>query len=197
MVYEPAADAADTAAQDLSKRLVLAGFVDTAVTSKTSSAGGSNLVAVTARTPAYEPGAKASISLRKPAAHAAATQPAAAPSKQSTWTVSVADDDDELVDDEELLTEEDKQRPAVPDASDCSQPGKKACANCTCGRAEEEAAGIKVQLTSDMLENPQSACGSCGLGDAFRCSTCPFRGLPKFEMGKKVELGSDLLTADA
>lgn len=40
---------------------------------------------------------------------------------------------------------------------------KKACADCTCGRAEAEAAGIKAQLTSDMLENPQSACGSVSL----------------------------------
>ena len=40
-------------------------------------------------------------------------------------------------------------------------------------------------------------CMQCGLGDAFRCSTCPYRGLPSFEMGKKIELGSDFLTADA
>ena len=40
-------------------------------------------------------------------------------------------------------------------------------------------------------------CVQCGLGDAFRCSTCPYRGLPSFEMGKKIELGSDFLTADA
>ena len=37
---------------------------------------------------------------------------------------------------------------------------KKACADCSCGRAEAEAAGIKAELTADMLENPQSACGS-------------------------------------
>lgn len=47
----------------------------------------------------------------------------------------------------------------VGHAGGCA-PTKKACANCTCGRAEAEAAGVKVKLTQDMVENPQSACGS-------------------------------------
>lgn len=46
---------------------------------------------------------------------------------------------------------------------------KKACADCTCGRAEAEAAGIKAQLTPDMLENPQSACGSVSHPSQFIC----------------------------
>ena len=131
-------------------------------------------------------------------------------------------------------------------AGDCdagATTSRKACANCTCGRAEAEAAGVVVELTQDMLDNPQSACGSCGLGDAFRwgwgwgvggaglpppsrelvraqrahsvhiprrsdapaaaapldcrCAGCPYRGLPSFEMGKKIQLSSDFLTADA
>jgi hypothetical protein len=37
---------------------------------------------------------------------------------------------------------------------------RKACKNCSCGRAEAEAAGVKVTLTQEMLDNPQSACGN-------------------------------------
>lgn len=37
---------------------------------------------------------------------------------------------------------------------------RKACKNCSCGRAEAEAKGEKVELTKEMLDNPQSSCGS-------------------------------------
>lgn len=104
---------------------------------------------------------------------------------------------------------------------------RKACKNCSCGRAEAEEKVQKIGPTMDQLDNPQSACGSvcifiplpimqlsvrhyyviwaclcytivysifnnlvynfqCGLGDAFRCGSCPYKGLPPFKLGEKV-----------
>jgi hypothetical protein len=68
--------------------------------------------------------------------------------------------------------------------------------NCSCGRAEADAAGAKPKLTQAMLDDPQTNCGSCSLGDAFRCGGCPYRGLPAFEPGKKITLPEDFLMAD-
>jgi hypothetical protein len=52
---------------------------------------------------------------------------------------------------------------AVSKQDDCevgAGGARKACKNCSCGRAEAEAKGEKVQLTAEMLENPQSSCGN-------------------------------------
>ncbi|XP_010420590.1 PREDICTED: anamorsin homolog isoform X3 [Camelina sativa] len=105
------------------------------------------------------------------------------------------DDDLDLIDEDSLLTEEDLKKPQLPVASGCATT-KKACKNCVCGRAEIEEKAVKLGLTEDQIENPQSSCGSCGLGDAFRCGTCPYKGLPAFKLGEKVTLSRNFLEAD-
>ncbi|KAF5836490.1 cytokine-induced anti-apoptosis inhibitor 1, Fe-S biogenesis-domain-containing protein [Dunaliella salina] len=172
--------------QSMQRDLLLNGFVDDQPLASLPPSLG---LMVKARRPDYEIGAKAPLSLKRPGNTPTPVAPA-----PSTWQLN--NEDDEMLDDEELLTEEDKARPEVPAAGDCST-SRKACKNCSCGRAEKEAAGERVQLTQEMLDNPQSSCGSCTLGDAFRCAGCPYRGLPPFEQGKKIQLGSDFLTADA
>ena len=107
-----------------------------------------------------------------------------------------ADVDDELIDESALLTELDVNSTAVK-YDDCDVgAGKKACKNCTCGRAEAEAAEESANAKSE--ETFVSACGNCALGDAFRCAGCPYLGQPAFKdtdaVGTKVELdlGDDL-----
>lgn len=131
-------------------------------------------------------------------------------------------------------------RAEAGDDCEVGTSGRKACKNCSCGRAEAEALGEKAKLTPEMLENPVSACGNvspgacvacsasclsspgpshccverlcafptpntllvplhsmqCSLGDAFRCAGCPYKGLPAFEAGKKIQLPRDMLVAD-
>ncbi|KAL7000607.1 hypothetical protein U1Q18_001759 [Sarracenia purpurea var. burkii] len=107
------------------------------------------------------------------------------------------DDDMDLIDEDSLLTEEDLKKPQLPPIGDCEVGStRKACKNCTCGRAEVEEKVQKLDLTVDQLNNPQSACGSCGLGDAFRCGTCPYRGLAPFKLGEKVTLSGNFLADD-
>ena len=44
-------------------------------------------------------------------------------------------------------------------AESCA-PIKKACKNCTCGRAELEVKEQETKLTAAQINNPKSACGS-------------------------------------
>ena len=110
------------------------------------------------------------------------------------WGASGDDGDDELIDESALLTELDVNATPVK-YDDCDVgAGKKACKNCTCGRAEAEAAEEATTAASE--ETFVSACGNCALGDAFRCAGCPYLGQPAFKdrPGTKVELdlGDDL-----
>eukprot|EP00437_Effrenium_voratum_P014112 CAMPEP_0181461518 /NCGR_PEP_ID=MMETSP1110-20121109/33920_1 /TAXON_ID=174948 /ORGANISM="Symbiodinium sp., Strain CCMP421" /LENGTH=274 /DNA_ID=CAMNT_0023586147 /DNA_START=69 /DNA_END=893 /DNA_ORIENTATION=+ len=90
------------------------------------------------------------------------------------------------IDEDALLGE--VPAPVGKGKSDCStQP--KACANCSCGRKElEDKFGAEEAKQRLEKGKERSSCGSCYLGDAFRCETCPYRGLPAFKPGTKVEL---------
>ncbi|KAH8152585.1 uncharacterized protein LAJ45_03426 [Morchella importuna] len=130
------------------------------------------------------------------------------------------DDDDELIDEATLLDGDDLAAPIQQPAECRPKPGKRrrACKDCTCGlkeKLEEEdatqrsaadkalaaakekaAAGIK--LNADDLaeidftvEGKASSCGSCYLGDAFRCAGCPYIGLPAFKPGEAIVLETD------
>ena len=121
----------------------------------------------------------------------------------------VDDDEDDMVDEDDLLAEEGAgvlaPPPAVDSAAraaaadDCG--GRKACDNCTCGRAEKEAmerAGGAAAGPADENQPkqvPSSSCGNCAKGDAFRCAGCPFLGKPAFKPGEEhlvLDLADDL-----
>lgn len=97
-------------------------------------------------------------------------------------------DQDKLLRDDEILSEEDKKKPdnsaSCGTTSEVEQKPKKPCANCTCGLADEQANGG----SKGSQDAPKASCGSCYLGDAFRCASCPYRGMPAFKPGEKVTI---------
>lgn len=137
-----------------------------------------------------------------------APEPVAKEEVLKAWKLGGGDDD--LIDEDVLV--DDIQMPAPvaakADEGGC-KPKRKACKNCSCGRremeeAEERAAAegaspadlANPNLTKEQVENPQSACGNCALGDAFRCESCPYKGMPRFKLGEKIELTATMLEAD-
>jgi len=135
--------------------------------------------------------------------------------KKALWALTTSADSTDKIDPESLLTEADKARPQpICEPINSSAPRrKKACKGCTCGLAEleeEEKINGKVVLldgsqTGETMVVTQSekerllnaaknaskatsSCGSCFLGDAFRCASCPYLGLPAFKPGEKVEI---------
>lgn len=108
------------------------------------------------------------------------------------WTLTNTLDDD-IIDSDTLLTSEDWQKPDLTAAkADCGTGqgvAKKACKNCTCGLAEQ----LEQEVQSAAAAAPKSACGNCYLGDAFRCSGCPYRGMPAFKPGEVVSVPQALL----
>lgn len=123
--------------------------------------------------------------------------------KKQLWTL--VSPSTPSIDADALLTAEDRARPVpVCEPPTTGQPRrKKACQGCTCGLAEMEAEEAEVEKRSrvvvlldgeggvrevplsekerlvkaaTMASKATSSCGSCYLGDAFRCASCPYMG---------------------
>ncbi|GJJ07310.1 hypothetical protein Clacol_001511 [Clathrus columnatus] len=170
---------------------------------------------LSAQKPSFAPGA--SISLKKTVKSKALSSslPVAdiASKKKALWAFTSPSTPP--IDPESLLTPEDKARPTTCELVSESTPRRKrACKNCTCGLAEleeEERRDGKIVIldgaengeTVEILahekgsiaikttEKATSSCGNCFLGDAFRCASCPYLGLPAFKPGEKVEIDFD------
>jgi len=150
----------------------------------------------TATKPQHEVGASRLLSFAKPTAVAPVAPVAPVTNGgggASVWTLEDMDDDTvELVDDETLLAEEDLAKPDPASLRVCGTTGKKkACKDCSCGLKEELADG-KEPTTKSVT----SSCGSCFLGDAFRCGSCPYLGMPAFKPGEKITLSDRQLNPD-
>jgi len=136
-----------------------------------------------ARKPQFEVGAKKLLSFAK--------KPE--PQKASQWTLDDLDDDTvELIDENTLVEAEDLVKPDAATLRVCGTTGKrKACKDCSCGLKEELEDGKEVKTKS-----VTSSCGSCYLGDAFRCGSCPYLGMPAFKPGEKIQLSNRQLNPD-
>jgi len=132
-----------------------------------------------------------------------------------------------LVDEDALLAADAGAVDSVSKAAGGCETKRRACKNCSCGRAQREEAetngeGIlaKGVASAPMTESkqgdgeeaqagdasvlaaaaqaatgtdaPTSACGNCFRGDAFRCSSCPYKGLPAFKPGMGAQLVLDV-----
>ena len=124
-----------------------------------------------------------------------------APSTKKVWQL----DDDEtgeadLINTDELLDESDLKKPDLSKydcgTSDAKTGKRKACKNCSCGLAQELESETANEIKEKQKTSAASACGSCYLGDAFRCASCPYLGMPAFKPGEKVQLTEKLLKAD-
>ena len=95
----------------------------------------------------------------------------------------------------------------APECRPKSGKRRRACKDCTCGLKEKiEAEDASKRANADnalgtmklgaedlaevdfTVQGKVGSCGSCALGDAFRCDGCPYIGLPAFKPGEEVRL---------
>ncbi|XP_044048119.1 anamorsin isoform X2 [Siniperca chuatsi] len=154
-------------------------------------------VRISASKPNYEVGSSSQIKLSFGKKTPKPEKPALDPNTVKMWTLSANDMDDvDLIDSDALLDEDDLKKPdpvslKAPSCGEGAGKKKKACKNCTCGLAEELEQESKGTQKNNL---PKSSCGSCYLGDAFRCASCPYMGMPAFKPGEKIVLDNDTLT---
>ncbi|XP_044592646.1 anamorsin homolog isoform X2 [Cotesia glomerata] len=113
------------------------------------------------------------------------------PTKSLTSVWKLENIDDDIIDEDDILDDEDKAKPDSSSLKVCGTTGKrKACKDCTCGLAQELS---EAKLD---LKDQKSSCGNCYLGDAFRCGSCPYLGMPAFKTGEKVLIQETQLISD-
>jgi len=163
---------------DVSTAFLFSGFTDI------STVNTEQYVQIICRRPPWEMGASAPFKL-KSSSVAPATSTTTTTTKalvSDVWSLGADDitDADIELENEDGLLDREKDKVIIPQKTqqfDCGTSGKptrKACKNCSCGLAEQEKSG-------EVKPKPVvSSCGSCGLGDAFRCAGCPYLGQPPF-----------------
>lgn len=102
---------------------------------------------------------------------------------QNPWKNINLDVQSDLVLEEELVDPFDSYQKFSKKTDCVTKP--KPCKNCSCGRAEKEANGSNSANNAN-----SSSCGRCYLGDAFRCAGCPYKGMPAFEPGDKIDFAN-------
>ncbi|KAI3921102.1 hypothetical protein MKX01_036081 [Papaver californicum] len=192
---QPATASTDKAISTFERKLLLAGYLELQVLDLKTLVPEENVQSVTVSFSSVSLLSHSDIILLRPVSPRGRLGHLFPLRKQTPILPKVQHDYDlDLIDEDSLLTEEDLKKPELPSCAVGSS--KKACKNCTCGWAEAEEKVVKLGLTEEQIENPQSACGSCGLGDAFCCASYPYKGLLAFKLGEKLSLSSNFLVSD-
>lgn len=135
-----------------------------------------NVSEIVAEKPSFEIGSSVSLSFQQ--------------KKSNVWKLDSAVEE-ELIDEDDLLDETDILKPEASSLKVCGTTGKrKACKDCSCGLAEELSGKTVEEKTV------KSSCGNCYLGDAFRCASCPYLGMPAFKPGEKIVLPESQLRVE-